>query len=66
MTLTQYSTHHKVTRKTAWNYFKRGLIPGAYQLPSGKIVVPDHAPKSSITVEETIQTLKDLIGRLEK
>lgn len=39
--LSEYAKKHGVTRKTAWNHFKRGLIEGAYQLPSGTIVVPD-------------------------
>lgn len=39
--LSEYAAKHGVTRKTAWNHFKRGLIEGAYQLPSGTIVIPD-------------------------
>lgn len=39
--LSEYARKHGCTTKTAWNHFKRGLIQGAYQLPSGMIVIPD-------------------------
>ncbi len=65
MTLTQYSKKHNVTRKTAWNHFKRGLIPAAYQLPSGKIVLPDEAEDPQITVilfKGTVEEAKRRLG----
>ena len=27
--------------QTVWRHFKMGLIPGAYQLPTGTIIVPE-------------------------
>lgn len=65
MTLTQYSKKHNVTRKTAWNHFKRGLIPNAYQLPSGKIILPDEVENSKITIvlfEGTVEDAKRRLG----
>ena len=41
MTLRQYADKLGIHYRTAWNHFKRGLIPGAYQLPTGTIIVPD-------------------------
>lgn len=39
--LSQYAKENKVTYRTAWNHFKKGLIDGAYQLPTGTVVIPD-------------------------
>lgn len=41
--LSEYAKQHNVTYRTAFNHFHKGLISGAYQLPSGTIVIPDHA-----------------------
>lgn len=65
MTLTEYSQKHNLCRKTAWNHFKRGLIRGAYQLPSGKVVIPDGIQKNSNEIELVISTLENLIRRLK-
>jgi len=65
MTLTQYSKKHNLSRKTAWNHFKRGLIQGAYQLPSGKIVLPDEVASPKITIvlfDGTIDEAKRRLG----
>ncbi len=40
--LSEYAKEHAVTYRTAYNHFNRGLISGAYQLPSGTIVIPDY------------------------
>jgi len=39
--LRDYAKEHDVTYLTAYNHFKKGLIKGAYQLPTGTIVIPD-------------------------
>jgi predicted site-specific integrase-resolvase len=39
--LSEYAKEHGITYKTAYIHFKRGLIQGAYQLPTGTIVIPD-------------------------
>ena len=46
--LSEYAEKHGVTYRTAYSHFKRGLISGAYQLPTGTIVVPDgyEAPRA--------------------
>jgi len=41
MTLKQYSRKLGVHYRTAWNYYKQGLIAGAYQLSTGTIIVSD-------------------------
>ncbi len=52
MTLKRYSEKLGVHYRTAWNYYKQGLIPTAYQLPTGTIIVPDAetATKPEFTV----------------
>lgn len=65
MTLTEYSEKHNLCRKTAWNHFKRGLIRGAYQLPSGKIIVPDEELLNKTVVvlfDGTIEEAKRRLG----
>ena len=41
--LSQYAKENGVTYRTAHNHFKRGLIEGAYQLPTGTVVIPDYS-----------------------
>ena len=41
MKLSQYAKLIGVCYKTALNHYNKGYIIGAYQLPSGTIVVPD-------------------------
>lgn len=41
MKLSDYAQKLGVCYRTAWNHFKQGLIPGAYQLPTGTVIVPD-------------------------
>jgi predicted site-specific integrase-resolvase len=43
MTLGQYAKKLGVTWRTAYSHFKGGLIPNAYQLPNGTIIVPDES-----------------------
>lgn len=42
MKLSEYAKKLGIHYRTAWSHFKKGLIPGAYQLPSGTIIVPEH------------------------
>lgn len=50
--LSEYAAQHNVCYRTAYSHFKKGLISGAYQLPTGTIVIPDsYSPaKSDYTV----------------
>lgn len=41
MKLSQYAKKNSIVYQTAWNHFREGKIPGAYQLPSGTVVIPD-------------------------
>ena len=41
--LSEYANRHNVTYRTAYNHFRKGLISGAYQLPTGTVVIPDNA-----------------------
>ncbi|MBU4385989.1 MAG: IS607 family transposase, partial [Actinobacteria bacterium] len=43
MKLPDYARKLGIGYRTAWNMYKRGEIPGAYQLPSGTIIVPEEA-----------------------
>ncbi len=43
--LSEYAKEHGIHYKTAHIHFKRGLILGAYQLPTGTIVIPDDYEK---------------------
>lgn len=46
MKLSDYAKKIGITYRTAWNWFKAGTINGAYQLPSGTVVVPDTVDSS--------------------
>ena len=48
MKLSQYAKRIGVTWRTAYSYFKGGSIQGAYQLPSGTIIVPDEVSADSV------------------
>lgn len=43
MKLSGYAKKLGVTYRTAWNHFKAGKIEGAFQLPTGTVIVPDDA-----------------------
>lgn len=43
MKLSQWAKIQGIGYRAAWNHFKSGMIPGAYTLPSGTIIVPDSA-----------------------
>ena len=42
MKLSQYAKELGVCYKTAWNLFNDGKIPGAYQLETGTVIVPNN------------------------
>jgi predicted site-specific integrase-resolvase len=41
MKLSDYAKSLGISYRTAWNHYKDGKIPGAYQLASGTIIVPE-------------------------
>lgn len=41
MKLSQWAKRQGVSYQTAWNLFKKGQLPEAYQLESGTIIVPE-------------------------
>jgi len=45
MKLSEWAKKNSLTYTAAYRQFKKGLIPNAYQLPAGTIVVPDGKPK---------------------
>jgi putative resolvase len=51
MKLSEYARKNSITYQTAWNHFKKGMIPNARQLESGTVVI-DESPKhtNGITV----------------
>lgn len=44
-TLPQYAREHGIKYRAAWNRFKAGKIPGAFQDEHGKILIPDQSVK---------------------
>jgi predicted site-specific integrase-resolvase len=54
MRLHEYAGKAGIQYRTAWNHFKRGEIPGAYQLHSGVIVVPDTALPGYVPVQDVL------------
>lgn len=49
MKLSQYAKEIGVCYKTAWNLYKANKIPGAYQLQSGTVIVPNNINKQQQT-----------------
>lgn len=41
MKLSQYAKLLGLNYRTVWNHYKAGLIPNAYELPTGAIIVPN-------------------------
>lgn len=52
MKLSEYAKINSISYRTAWNHFKRGLIPSARRLSTGTIVVDE--PTNSCKAEYTI------------
>ena len=40
--LSKYAKELGIDYRTAWNWFKAGKIDGAYQTPTGTVIVPDN------------------------
>ena len=41
MKLSTYAKKLGLHYQTAWRHYKKGLIPGAYQLPTGTVIIPE-------------------------
>ena len=41
MKLSEYAAKVGIKYQTAWKHYRQGLIPGAYQLATGTIIIPD-------------------------
>ena len=41
MKLSKWAKSVGISYQTAWNMFSRKQIPGAYQLPTGTVVIPE-------------------------
>ncbi|MDM8549592.1 IS607 family transposase [Desulfobacterales bacterium HSG2] len=50
MKLSQWAKKQGISYQTAWNLFKKKMIPKAYQLPTGTIIIPDEEVKSEHVV----------------
>ena len=46
MKLSEYAKRHDIQYRAAWNRYKAGRIPGAYQDEMGAIIVPDDTKAS--------------------
>lgn len=49
MKLSKYAKHLGICYRTAWNMFSANQIEGAYQLPSGTIIVPDSLSRQPLS-----------------
>ncbi len=65
MKLSSYAKKHGITKRTAWTHFKKGLIDGAYQLPSGGIIVPDDTSDQKTVVILFSGSVQDLLQKLQ-
>jgi predicted site-specific integrase-resolvase len=45
MKLSEYAKKYSLTYVSVYNHYRKGLIPGAFQMPSGTIIVPDEVNK---------------------
>ena len=54
MKLKDWAEKNSVTYRTGYNHYRRGLINGAYQLPTGTIVVPNVDPETVIAKEHNV------------
>ena len=52
MKLSEYARQHGLAYETARRQFNNGLIPNAYKLPSGTIVVPNQTVEMIFRAEE--------------
>jgi putative resolvase len=52
--LSQYAKLNGITYRSAYNHFKKGLIEGAYQLPTGTVVIPDSTDIKPKKVEHNV------------
>jgi len=43
-TLSEYAEEHGIKYRAAWNRYKTGKIPGAFQDGFGKILIPENSP----------------------
>lgn len=51
MKLSTWAKRQGITYKAAWNMYSKGLLPQAYQLPTGTIIVPEESdPKKEYVV----------------
>ena len=68
MKLSKYGKQLGLTYKTVWRMFHNGHIPGAYQLPSGTIIVPDALESEGYINNngELIQNLIELVKELRE
>ena len=73
MLLSDYAKKLGIQYRTAWNHYKAGKIPNAYQLPSGTIIIPDEtnvnlkvAIYTRVSSSENKQNLDTQLDRVRK
>lgn len=66
MKLPEYAKRIGVTRFTAHRWFREGKIPGAYQLPSGLIYVPDSIFDSEKPASKGLTVVYARVSSLEQ
>ncbi len=67
MKLSEYAKQHDITYRTAWNRFKKGRIPGAFQDDTGHIIVPHpteaRLPKAAVYARVSSHPQRDDLER---
>ena len=50
MKLSEYAKRLGVTYRTAWEWFRKGKIKGAFKTESGAIIVPEERTKKGVWI----------------
>lgn len=70
MKLTTWAKQIGISYQTAWRHYNQGKIEGAYQLPSGTIIVPDKVGKQDYVVTyarvSSIENKSNLISQSKR
>lgn len=64
--LSWYAKENGLTYRTAYNHFKKGLIEGAYQLPTGTVVIPDENFNKGEELKDLLANLLNEIKELKR
>ena len=74
MKLSEYAKQNSIGYRTAWEHFRKGLIPNARQLPTGTVVIDEIIPNkldytiiyARVSSSENKSNLESQANRLEQ